>query len=257
MGAASSIEWTESTWNPVTGCTKVSPGCKHCYAERMAKRLEAMGQPNYADGFQVRMHEHAVQLPLTWRKPRTIFVNSMSDLFHNAVPVDFIRRVFDVMEKANWHQYQLLTKRSERLLELDSQLAWLPHIWMGVSVENQDYAFRIDHLRKIRAHVKFLSLEPLLGPLPDLDLARIDWVIVGGESGPGARPMETSWVTDIRDQCSRSKTPFFFKQWGGVHKKRAGRELEGRTWDELPSCKPRTAPPILVDHADFSPLSGG
>ena len=185
MATNSAIEWTESTWNPVTGCTKISPGCMHCYAERMAKRLKAMGQPNYANGFKVAMHEHAVELPLTWKKPRTIFVNSMSDLFHTAIPLDFIQRVFDVMRRADWHQYQLLTKRSERLLELDSQLRWLPHVWMGVSVENQDYTFRIDHLRQTHADTKFLSLEPLLGPLPNLDLSGVGWVIVGGESGPG------------------------------------------------------------------------
>jgi protein gp37 len=206
----------------------------HCYAERMAKRLKAMGQPNYANGFKVAMHEHAVELPLTWKKPRTIFVNSMSDLFHTAIPLDFIQRVFDVMRRADWHQYQLLTKRSERLLELDSQLRWLPHVWMGVSVENQDYTFRIDHLRQTHADTKFLSLEPLLGPLPNLDLSGVGWVIVGGESGPGARQMKREWVTEIRDHCQSAEVPFFFKQWGGVHKNRTGRDLEGRTWDEMP-----------------------
>ena len=186
MATNSAIEWTESTWNPVTGCTKVSPGCVHCYAERMAKRLQAMGQANYADGFNLTMQEHAVELPLTWKKPKTIFVNSMSDLFHKEVPLEFIQRVFDVIRRANWHQYQVLTKRSERLLELDDTLEWLPNIWMGVSVENQKYTYRIDHLRRTHAHTKFLSLEPLLGPLPNLDLTGIDWTIVGGESGPGA-----------------------------------------------------------------------
>ena len=234
MATNSTIEWTESTWNPVTGCTKISPGCKHCYAERMAKRLHAMGQPNYASGFRVAMHEHAVELPLSWKKPRTIFVNSMSDLFHRAIPVEFIQRVFDVMRRADWHQYQVLTKRSQRLLDLDACLNWQPHIWMGVSVETQDYQFRIDHLRQTRAHTKFLSLEPLLGPLPDLDLTGIDWVIVGGESGPGARPMKPAWVTEIRDQSLAAQVSFFFKQWGGVHKVKNGRELEGRTWDEMP-----------------------
>gem|GEM_PF-334399 len=175
-----------------------------------------------------------VELPLSWKKPRTIFVNSMSDLFHQAIPVEFIQRVFDVMRRANWHQYQVLTKRSQRLLDLDACLNWQPHIWMGVSVETQDYQFRIDHLRQTRAHTKFLSLEPLLGPLPHLDLTRIDWVIVGGESGPGARPMKPAWVTEIRDQCQAAGVPFFFKQWGGVHKVKNGRELEGRTWDEMP-----------------------
>lgn len=237
MGGKSAIEWTESTWNPVTGCTKISPGCKHCYAERMAKRLQAMGQSNYINGFQVALHDHAVELPLSWRKSRTIFVNSMSDLFHDAIPAKFVFRIFEVMCRADWHQYQILTKRSERLLELDRQLAWRPHIWMGVSVESQRYVSRIEHLRHTHAQTKFLSLEPLLGPLPHLDLTGIDWVIVGGESGPGARPVKSAWVTDIRDQCGRAQVPFFFKQWGGVHKNRAGRELDGRTWDEMPARK--------------------
>jgi protein gp37 len=255
MATNSAIEWTESTWNPVTGCTKISPGCMHCYAERMAKRLQAMGQPNYVNGFHLKTHNHAVELPLTWKKPRTIFVNSMSDLFHKDVPVNFILRVFDVMRRADWHQYQLLTKRSERLLELDSQLSWLSHVWMGVSVESQEYVHRIDHLRQTHAHTKFLSVEPLLGPLANLDLSEIDWVIVGGESGPGARPMDAAWVTSIRDQCRQARVPFFFKQWGGLQKKRAGRELEGRTWDEMPRTKhsssPRTQPSISIQFASL------
>lgn len=234
MATNSAIEWTEATWNPLTGCTKISPGCKHCYAERMALRLQAMGQPNYVNGFKLTMHEQALELPLRWKKPQVIFVNSMSDLFHKDVPVVFVQRVFDVMRRANWHQYQILTKRSERLLELDPILEWAPHIWMGVSVENLDYKFRIDHLRKTRARTKFLSLEPLLGPLPKLNLRGIDWVIVGGESGPGARPMDSAWVIDIRNQCQKAQVPFFFKQWGGTQKKKTGRELEGRTWDEMP-----------------------
>ena len=238
MATNSAIEWTESTWNPITGCTKISPGCMHCYAERMAMRLQAMGQANYAAGFKVTMHEHAIELPLTWKKPKTIFVNSMSDLFHKGIPVDFVQRVFDVMGRANWHQYQVLTKRSKRLLELDPQLAWQPHIWMGVSVERQDYVSRIDELRETHACTKFLSLEPLLGPLSNLDLSGIDWVIVGGESGPGARPMKQDWATEIRDQCQAANVPFFFKQWGGVQKCRTGRELEGRTWDEMPKLEP-------------------
>jgi len=235
MASNSSIEWTESTWNPVTGCTKISPGCKHCYAERMAKRLKAMGQANYTNGFSVAVHEHALELPLTWKKPQTIFVNSMSDLFHKSVPTEFILRVFEVMRKANWHQYQVLTKRAERLEELDRVVPWEPHIWMGVSVENQDYAFRIDHLRRTNAHVKFVSFEPLLGPLDALDLRGMQWAIVGGESGPGARPMREEWVVGIRDRCRKSKVPFFFKQWGGVNKKKNGRLLDGRAWDEMPS----------------------
>ena len=235
MATKSSIEWTESTWNPLTGCTKISPGCQHCYAERMALRLQAMGQPNYANGFKLTLHEQALDLPLHWKKPQTIFVNSMSDLFHKDVPVEFIQRVFDVMARAHWHRFQVLTKRSDRLAELSSQLAWAPNIWMGVSVENQKYTYRIDHLRQTGAHIKFLSLEPLLGPLKNLNLSGINWAIVGGESGPGARPMDRSWVTEIRDQCKTANVPFFFKQWGGVNKKRAGRELDGQTWDEMPA----------------------
>ena len=235
MACKSAIEWTESTWNPVTGCTKVSPGCAHCYAERMAKRLKAMGQPNYANGFKLATHEHTLELPLKWKSPQVIFVNSMSDLFHKDVPVDFVIKAFDVMNRADWHIFQILTKRSARLLELNHHLQWGVHIWMGVSVETAKYAGRIDHLRETGACIKFLSLEPLLGPLPNLDLAGIDWVIVGGESGPGARSMDPAWVTEIRAQCIEADVPFFFKQWGGVHKKKAGRLLEGRTWDQMPA----------------------
>jgi protein gp37 len=201
----------------------------------MAKRLQAMGQANYANGFKAAVHEHALELPLTWKKSQTIFVNSMSDLFHKSVPVEFILRVFDVMHKANWHQYQVLTKRAERLEELNQVIPWKPHIWMGVSVESQDYAFRIDHLRRTAAHVKFASFEPLLGPVDTLDLRGMHWVIVGGESGPGARSMREEWVVGIRDHCRRAGVPFFFKQWGGVNKKRNGRLLDGRTWDDMPS----------------------
>jgi protein gp37 len=207
----------------------------------MALRLQAMGQPNYANGFKLTLHENALELALKWKKPQTIFVNSMSDLFHKAVPVEFILRTFDVMRRADWHRYQVLTKRSDRLLELSPMLPWKSHIWMGVSLENLDYAFRIDHLRHTGAMVKFLSLEPLLGPLPGLDLEGIDWVIVGGESGPGARPMEPEWALDIRDQCQRANVPFFFKQWGGTRKKKAGRELEGRIWDEMPALSSAVA----------------
>jgi protein gp37 len=234
MAGGSHIEWTDATWNPVTGCTKISPGCKFCYAERMARRLKAMGQPNYANGFRTTLHEKMLNLPLAWKQPRRIFVNSMSDLFHTAVPLAYIQRVFEVMSQAPQHQFQVLTKRSERLLELDSHLEWQNHIWMGVSVETSDYVFRIDHLRETQAHVKFLSLEPLLGPLPGLNLKGIDWVIVGGESGPGARPMNADWVREIRDQCKDANVPFFFKQWGGLAKKRTGRILDGRAWDEMP-----------------------
>ena len=239
MATNSHIEWTEATWNPVTGCTKISPGCAHCYAERMAKRLKAMRQSNYARGFELTLQPQMLELPLTWKRSKRIFVNSMSDMFHANVPVEFIQKAFDVMRRANWHQYQVLTKRSERLRDLDSRLNWQPHIWMGVSVENARFLHRLDDLRATRAHVKFVSLEPLLGPLPNLDLRGIDWVIVGGESGPHARPMNPSWASDIRDQCQAAGVAFFFKQWGGVFKSRTGRELEGQTWDQMPD-EPRT-----------------
>lgn len=235
MGLGSNIEWTEATWNPVTGCNKVSPGCKHCYAETMAARLKAMGQPNYANGFALTLQPHMLERPLTWRKPQTIFVNSMSDLFHDDVPFAYIRRVFDVMARAHWHRFQVLTKRAERLAALSPELTWPPNVWMGVSVESDKYRARIDDLRRAGAHTKFLSLEPLLGPLPDLDLSGIHWVIVGGESGAGARPMDPAWARDLRDQCQRAAVPFFFKQWGGPIKKKTGRILDGRTWDELPA----------------------
>ena len=241
MALGSGIEWTESPWNPVTGCTKVSPGCKHCYAERMAKRLQAMGQPNYRDGFRLTLQPQMLELPLTWRKPQTIFVNSMSDLFHVDVPLDYVQRVFDVMRRAHWHRFQILTKRSARLAELAQHLDWAPNVWMGVSVETATYFSRIDDLRTAPAAVRFLSLEPLLGPLPRMDLGRIGWVIAGGESGPRARPMDSSWVVDIRDQCRRARVPFFFKQWGGANKKKAGRLLDGRTWSEMPDARAATS----------------
>lgn len=237
MSTSSSIEWTESTWNPVTGCTKVSPGCKHCYAERMARRLKAMGQPNYANGFALTLHEHVLELPLRWKSPQVIFVNSMSDLFHEDVPQEFIQRAFAVMRQAHWHTFQVLTKRSARLAELDSQLDWPANVWMGVSIETGEYRHRADDLRRTRAATRFLSLEPLLGPVPALDLAGIDWVIVGGESGPGARPMHPDWVRDLRDQCAAGGVPFFFKQWGGVRKKENGRLLDGRAWDAMPAYR--------------------
>jgi protein gp37 len=234
MALGSGIEWTESTWNPVTGCDKISPGCKHCYAERMAERLQAMGQPNYKNGFELTLQPQMLELPLRWKKPQTIFVNSMSDLFHQDVPLEYIRSVFDVMRHAHWHRFQVLTKRAERLADLSDKLPWPHNVWMGVSVESDKYVFRIDHLRSTTAKTKFLSLEPLLGPLANLDLAGIDWVIVGGESGPRARTMDPAWVVDIRNQCRSAGVPFFFKQWGGTNKKKAGRELEGKTWDEMP-----------------------
>ncbi len=234
MGLKSTIEWTESTWNPVTGCTKISQGCKHCYAERMAERLQAMGQANYRNGFQLTLQPHMLELPLAWKRPQTIFVNSMSDLFHSDVPISYIQRVFGVMRRADWHRFQVLTKRADRLAEVDPQIDWPANVWMGVSVESADHVERIDDLRQTQAKVKFLSLEPLLGPLPGLDLRGIHWVIVGGESGPGARAVEEAWILGIRDQCRQAGVAFFFKQWGGKQKKRAGRLLQGRTWDELP-----------------------
>jgi protein gp37 len=234
MGANSTIEWTESTWNPVTGCTKISPGCAHCYAERMARRLKAMGQPNYVNGFQVSMHEKALDAPLSWKRPQTIFVNSMSDLFHKDVSREFIGRIFEVMEQAHWHRFQILTKRAGRLAQLAPSLPWPDNVWMGVTVESADYVDRIDHLRTVNANVRFLSLEPLLGPIPNLDLTGIDWAIVGGESGPGSRPMDIEWVRDLREQCLAAAVPFFFKQWGGTNKKKAGRELDGQTYDGMP-----------------------
>ena len=230
----SRIEWTESTWNPVTGCTKISAGCANCYAERMAKRLCAMGQRNYRNGFEVTCHEHALDLPLRWRKPRTIFVNSMSDLFHEDIEDEFIMSVFDVMRRASWHQFQVLTKRAQRLEQLAPEIQWPENVWMGVTVENQQCAWRIESLRATGAETKFLSMEPLLGPVSDMDLTNIDWVIVGGESGPGSRPMKEEWILSIKEQCDDSDTLFFFKQWGGVNKKKAGRLLQGQTWDEMP-----------------------
>jgi protein gp37 len=243
MALGSGIEWTESTWNPVTGCNKVSPGCKYCYAERMAERLQAMRQPNYKDGFKLTLQPKMLELPLQWKRPQTIFVNSMSDLFHEDVPLQYIQQVFDVMRRAHWHRFQVLTKRADRLAELSAEIDWPKNVWQGVSVENESYVDRIDALRSTSAYVKFLSLEPLLGPLPRLKLHDIDWVIVGGESGPRARPMDAAWVTDIRDQCARARVAFFFKQWGGKDKRKAGRVLEGRTYDAMPETPP--LPPVM------------
>ncbi len=235
MAGNSSIEWTQCTWNPLTGCTKISTGCKFCYADRMARRLKAMGNRRYENGFRLTQHRDLLDVPLKWKKPRVIFVNSMSDLFHRDVPFEFIEAVFRVMAQANWHTYQVLTKRSERLAQCARLLPWPEHIWMGVSVENETVRDRIDHLKSTIAGVRFLSLEPLLGPLPDLPLEGIGWVIVGGESGPGARPMQPAWVREIRDQCVARQVPFFFKQWGGTNKKRTGRLLDGQTWDQMPA----------------------
>jgi protein gp37 len=234
MADNSSIEWTEATWNPVTGCTKISPGCLHCYAERMAKRLKGMGNASYANGFELTLQPQMLKRPLEWKSPKRIFVNSMSDLFHKDVPTEYIEQVFSVMREAHWHQFQVLTKRSARLERLSPTLEWPSNVWMGVSVESKEYTFRIDHLRRTSAAVKFLSLEPLLGPLEALNLSRIDWAIVGGESGPGARPCLREWVVNIRKQCKAARVPFFFKQWGGFNKKKTGRQLDGRTWDEFP-----------------------
>jgi len=232
--AASRIEWTEATWNPVTGCSKCSSGCKNCYAERMATRLRAMGQPKYRNGFRVTVHPRALPVPIAWRKPRMVFVNSMSDLFHEKVPDDFIMQVFEVMSDACWHTFQILTKRPHRLEELNGSIRWPTNVWMGVTVEEGAYTDRLEPLRASDAAVKFVSFEPLLGSISDPDLDGIDWAIVGGESGPGARAIELQWVLDIRDACVRKSVPFFFKQWGGVRKTKAGRLLEGREWNQLP-----------------------
>ena len=237
MAAESPIEWTEATWNPVTGCDKISPGCKNCYAARLAVRLQAMGQNNYRNGFKITLQPQMLTLPLTWKRGRKVFVNSMSDLFHKDVPVEYIQRVFAVMNQTPQHTYQILTKRPQRLLDIDSQLLWADHIWMGISVESAEYRGRIDLLRHTHARVKFLSVEPLIERVGNIDLGGIDWVIVGGESGPGARPMCEAWVTEIRDQCLAAGTKFFFKQWGGVRKHRTGRLLGGRTWDDMPAAK--------------------
>ncbi len=237
MAQLSDIEWTDATWNPVSGCSKVSLGCEHCYAERMANRLQAMGLASYANGFEVTLHPEVLELPLHWKMPRMVFVNSMGDLFHEKIPLSFVRQVFDVIKQTPQHTYQILTKRTERLAAISEKLTWPSNVWMGVTVESSSYIPRISQLLKTAAVVKFLSLEPLLGPLPKLPLKGIDWVIVGGESGPRARPMERVWATQIRDQCMKTSLPFFFKQWGGVRKKAAGRNLEGRTWDELPLSK--------------------
>jgi protein gp37 len=238
----SAIEWTDSTWNPVTGCTKVSPGCTHCYAETFAERWRGIGGHAYEQGFDLRLWPQRLGTPLTWRKPRTVFVNSMSDLFHEGVPRPFIMNVFEVMKAAHWHTFQILTKRADRLVDLAGHLPWPSNVWMGVSVETEDYVWRIDRLREVPSAVRFVSAEPLLGPLRRINLDGIDWLIVGGESGPGARPMSKAWVRNLRDQCARANVPFFFKQWGGVNKKKAGRVLDGRTWDGIPSL------PSTVEH---------
>ena len=230
----SSIEWTEMTWNPTTGCDKISAGCKFCYAEIMSRRLQAMGVEKYKDNFEVRMHEDALNIPYTWKQSKVVFVNSMSDLFHKDIPLEFIQKVFKVMNENPQHIFQVLTKRAERLFELHKELKWTHNIWMGVSVENDKVRDRIDFLRKTNARVKFLSLEPLIGPLRHLNMSGIDWIIVGGESGHNPRPMKPEWVLDIQEQCKNNDVAFFFKQWGGKNKKAAGRILNGRTYDEMP-----------------------
>ena len=235
MTAGSRIEWTEATWNPVTGCTKVSEGCRHCYAERMSRRLQAMGLDKYRDGFSVAVHPSVLHQPLRWRKPRRIFVNSMSDLFHEDVPTSFIREAFRVMNEASRHTFQILTKRPRRVAEMEEGLHWSPNIWIGTSIESPRWLSRLEMLRRIGASTRFLSLEPLLEPLSELNLDGVHWVIVGGESGPGARPMEPAWVREIRDRCVADQVPFFFKQWGGVSKKKTGRVLDGRLWDQFPA----------------------
>ncbi len=253
MAQGSRIEWTDATWNPVAGCTPVSPGCLNCYAARMALRLEAMGTSKYTgtarkarDGRpvfagRINLDYEALDIPRAWRLPRVIFVNSMSDLFHEQVPVSFIREVFAVMEECPQHTFQVLTKRPERVVEMANNLPWPGNVWIGTSVESKAYFERVRLLQRVtRAKVRFLSCEPLLGPLPRLPLRRIDWVIVGGESGPGARPMDPAWVHEIKDQCESAEVPFFFKQWGGVNKKEAGRSLEGRTWDQSPATGARS-----------------
>ena len=246
MGLASSIEWTEATWNPIAGCTVLSPGCTNCYAMRMAHRLALMGQDKYRATTRVSggrakwtgkivLDERSVALPRTWAKGRFVFVNSMSDLFHDAVPLDFIQRIFGVMEETPQHTYQILTKRAERLSKLSAKLRWPRNVWMGVSVESQKYWSRVEHLRQTGAQVRFLSLEPLLGPISTLELDNIQWVIAGGESGPNARPMLPDWVRSIRDACIAQGVAFHFKQWGGVNKKATGRVLDKRTWDDMPT----------------------
>ena len=246
MATKSTIEWTEATWNPSTGCDALSPGCENCYAERLTKRLKAMGQKKYANGFRLTLHPDTLEVPLRWKEPQRIFVNSMSDLFHHQVPLEYIQRVFATMRAASWHQFQVLTKRSGRLLAFSDKIDWPSNVWMGVSVESKRYTPRINHLRKTGAQTKFLSLEPLLGPLDGLNLDGIDWVIVGGESGPGARAMAPEWAMSIQNQCRKAGVAFFFKQWGGVQKKRTGRILDGRTYDDMPRVIARSSSLVQV-----------
>jgi len=234
MSEFSKIEWTQSTWNPVTGCTKVSLGCENCYAERLALRLQSTGSPNYKNGFKVTLHPHMLNLPTKWKKSRMVFVNSMSDLFHEDIPIDFIQKVFEIMNNCPQHIFQILTKRAERLADLNHLLSWTNNIWMGVTIEHENYLYRKDYLKKTNANIKFISFEPLLSSMPNIELENIDWIIVGGESGPGARPLNPDWVIKIKNQCLSKKLPFFFKQWGGYNKKKNGRLLEGKEWNQVP-----------------------
>lgn len=234
MATKTKIEWTECSWNPVTGCTKISEGCQNCYAAKFAKRLKAMGNPRYKNAFDITVHEDLIEAPMHWKTPRTIFVNSMSDLFHEKIPDEIICKIFKVMNTADWHTFQVLTKRSERLLVLSNRLKWTKNIWMGVSVENSDYLYRVDHLRQIGAWIKFVSAEPLLSDLTGIDFSDIHWLIVGGESGPGSRPINEQWVINLKELALQNKVAFFFKQWGGVNKKKNGRILDGQTYDEYP-----------------------
>lgn len=252
MGDKSSIEWTEATWNPTTGCDRISAGCDNCYALTLAKRLKAMGNAKYQTdgdprtsgvGFGVQVHPEALSVPLKWKQPRVVFVDSMSDLFHARVPTDFIHQVFDVMAKTPRHTYQLLTKRPKRLVRMAGSLPWPANVWVGVSVENGATRWRIDELRKLPAAVRFISAEPLLGPLSNLNLTGVDWLIAGGESGRGFRSVAPEWLTDLRDQCFSAETAFFFKQWGGARPKTNGRELDGRTWNEMPAPRVRALAP--------------
>jgi protein gp37 len=232
----SAIEWTEATWNPVTGCSKVSPGCAHCYAETFAERWRGVPGHPYEQGFDLKLWPGRLDVPLAWRRPRMIFVNSMSDLFHEDIPDEYVGRVFDVMARADWHTFQVLTKREDRLAALAPDLRWPPNVWLGVTIENRRFVRRADRLRETDAKVKFISAEPLLGPLEGLDLANIDWLIAGGESGPKHRRIDPAWVRDLRDRCTAEGVAFFFKQWGGRRPKSGGRLLDGRSWDEFPAA---------------------
>lgn len=241
MSSESRIEWTNATWNPVTGCSLISEGCRNCYAKRMANRLQAMGLHRYEKGFLVSTHNDLIEVPLHWKKPRLIFVNSMGDLFHEKVPTEFIEKVFNTIQKAPWHIFQLLTKRADRLENLSLKLSWPQNLWMGVTVESQEYVSRIEKLRNVPASIKFISFEPLLGPIKYSNLRNIDWVIVGGESGPYARTMSADWVRIIRNACVEHSIPFFFKQWGGTRKKKLGRMLDQRIWSQYPSSSAITS----------------